>query len=234
MVAKNWIGYTVMFYLCMAVITMVRINYTSEHQTGYSIIESAKSIYGTMSYGNHVSNGMARIPHVASHQHGITVGSDHTSYINYTAKDHLLAKMIVQRYNNISYIYALNIAHYINKYTKGLAWPDPVNVAAIIEIESQYDQNALSDCGAKGLMQVSPMWSNKVPPVAYTSYKYNIKYGIRILSYYYKMYDGNISAAILSYNSGNRAYNEGKAWPTYWYRYMSAKKAFDNLYQMDV
>jgi soluble lytic murein transglycosylase-like protein len=150
---------------------------------------------------------------------------------HYTHDDYLLANIIKERYTYSNYNKDLVISHYINKYTKGLVWPSPLDVASIIEIESQYNENSVSDCGAKGLMQISPMWSNRINPLAYTSVKYNIKYGIHILSYYYGKYDGNISAAILSYNSGDHAYNLGKAWPVYWYRYISAHHAFDDLYQ---
>jgi len=152
----------------------------------------------------------------------------------YSPRDILLAKLIKERFNYSNYDQDLLIAQCINKDTKGLAWPTPLAVASIIEIESQYNSHAVSDCGAKGLMQISPIWSHQVPPQAYTSIKENIKYGVQILNSYYRRYDGNKMAAILSYNSGNNAYNKGQAWPTYWWRYKDAKIAFDTLYQQSV
>lgn len=152
----------------------------------------------------------------------------------YNHRTVLLAQLIRERFSDSNYDQDLLIAQCINKDTKGLAWPTPLAVASIIEIESQYNSHAVSDCGAKGLMQISPIWSSQVPPQAYTSIKENIKYGVQILNSYYRRYDGNKMAAILSYNSGNNAYNKGQAWPTYWWRYKDAKIAFDTLYQQSV
>lgn len=152
----------------------------------------------------------------------------------YSNRDILLAKLIQERFSDINYKEDLLIAQCINKDTKGISWPTPLAVASIIEIESQYNKDAISDCGAKGLMQISPIWSNQVPSTAYTTISGNIEYGVKILHQYYQRYDGNKMAAILSYNSGNNSYNAGKAWPEYWWRYKDAKIAFDKLYQMSV
>ena len=166
------------------------------------------------------------------HRTALTSSSPTTRDL-YTHNDYLLAKIIHQRFHYTDESADLRLAHYINIDTKELVWPTPLDVASIIEVESQYQPNAVSDCGARGLMQISPMWSNRLPHVAYTSVKYNVKYGITILARYYKRYDGNASAAILSYNSGDHAYNAGKAWPDYWYRFESAHDAFVRLYQMN-
>ncbi len=158
-----------------------------------------------------------------------------TTYIHpkvvYSHKTILLAELIRERFSSSNYDQDLLIAQYINHDTKGLSWPTPLAVASIIEIESQYNKDAISDCGAKGLMQISPLWANQIPSTAYTTVGGNIKYGIKILNAYYRQYNGNEMAAILSYNSGDNAYNKGKAWPTYWWRYKDAKVAFDTLYQ---
>jgi hypothetical protein len=208
--------------------SIARIN-ESFNSKGDSVTESVSMVY----HDTHkrINDAISTIPMVRD---VVKPVSHQTIKLEYTSNDYLLAKMIRQRYNDVSYQYSLHIAHYINQYTKGHVWPTPLTVASIIEIESQYNRNAVSDCGARGLMQISPMWSNVIPKYAYTSDRYNIKYGIKILRHYYKLYDGNKSAAILSYNSGNLAYNAGHAWPGYWYRYTSAKKAFDRLYQDDL
>lgn len=158
----------------------------------------------------------------------VTVSDNRTQYSSRTV---LLAQLIKERFGNSSYSQDLLIASCVNKDTAGLTWPTPLAVASIIEIESQYNPAAVSNCGAKGLMQISPVWSQQVPPSAYYSIPENIKYGIKILNAYYRRYDGNRMAAILSYNSGDHAYNAGKAWPTYWWRFKDAKLAFDTLYQ---
>lgn len=174
----------------------------------------------------------------------ITDNSLHTKTINitqvslltkvvYSYRTTLLADLIQQRYGNVDKEKALIIAQAINKATKGMAWPTPLAVASIIEIESQYHMSAVSDCGAKGLMQISPLWGGKIPQNAYTNISMNIKYGVSILHYYYQKYNGNKMAAILAYNSGDAAYNQGKAWPVYWWRYKSAHTAFNKLYAMN-
>lgn len=151
----------------------------------------------------------------------------------YSYRTKLLADLIQQRYGSVNKNKALVIAQAINKATKGMAWPTPLAVASIIEIESQYHMAAVSSCGAKGLMQISPLWGNKIPQSAYTNIPMNIKYGVSILHYYYQKYDGNKMAAILAYNSGDAAYNAGHAWPVYWWRYKSAHIAFNRLYAMN-
>lgn len=156
----------------------------------------------------------------------------HTAY--YSARTRLLARMITQRYANIQRAYALKIAHDINRDTRHIAWPTPLDVAAIIEIESQYNPHAVSSTGARGLMQISAVWSHSLPQRAYTSIGCNIRYGVHMLDHYYKMYHNNAMAAVLIYNSGRYAYNSGQAWSTYWWRFQSAKRAFDTLYTDDV
>lgn len=150
-----------------------------------------------------------------------------------SARTRLLAKMIHQRYNDLPYAEDVRIAGAINRYTKNDVWPTPLAAAAVIAIESQYNPQATSSTGAKGLMQISEVWRNSIPRTAYSHIRENIQYGVKMLAHYYDLYHGNRMAAILCYNSGRYAYNSGQAWPDYWWRFKQAKTAFETLYQMD-
>lgn len=183
----------------------------------------------TESVGNIVTSTITSTDLKSKHVTRVSYKKDK---IKFTHDDYLLARLIRERYSDTDYSWDLKLSHYINLYTKGLVWPSPLDVASIIEIESQYNPHAISNCGAKGLMQISPLWRDRIPSSAFQSVRFNVKYGIKILSHYYKRYNGNQSAAILSYNSGNYAYNAGKAWPVYWYRYENAHMAFSRLYQL--
>lgn len=154
--------------------------------------------------------------------------------VKYSQRDIQLANIIQARFTRIPLQLSLEIASNINRDTRGISWPTPLAVASIIEIESQYHRNAVSDCGARGLMQVSPIWSGNLPDANYQSVSGNIRDGIYLLNRLYKKYDGNRMAAILSYNSGRYAYNAGQAWPVYWYRFESAHEAFRTVYQETV
>ncbi len=155
----------------------------------------------------------------------------HQGLVKYSQRDIQLAKIIQARFTKVSPQLSLEIAMNINRDTRGISWPTPLAVASIIEIESQYHREAVSDCGARGLMQVSPIWSGNLPDANYQSVSGNIRDGIYLLNRLYKKYDGNRMAAILSYNSGRYAYNAGQAWPVYWYRFESAHEAFRTVYQ---
>ena len=88
----------------------------------------------------------------------------------------------------------------------------PELVLAVIDVESNFDRFALSEAGARGLMQVMPFWVREIgrPDDNLFEIPTNLRYGCTILRYYYDMEDGDLTRALARYNgsTGKRWYSE--------------------------
>lgn len=78
----------------------------------------------------------------------------------------------------------------------------PELVLAVIEVESNFDQFAISRVGARGLMQVMPFWHKIIgrPGDNLFKLKTNLRYGCTILKYYLDKEQGNLTRALGRYN----------------------------------
>ena len=80
---------------------------------------------------------------------------------------------------------------------------------AVILTESRYDKNAVSETGARGLMQLMPdtaEWIAKESGIAMTDLakpEENIPLGAWYLNYLTKLYKGNKVLALAAYNAGH-------------------------------
>ena len=85
----------------------------------------------------------------------------------------------------------------------------PDLVLALIEIESRFDNYAISSAGAQGLMQVMPFWKKEIgrPNDNLTDINTNLSYGCRILQFYLQKEKGNWMHALARYNG-----SYGKYW----------------------
>ena len=85
----------------------------------------------------------------------------------------------------------------------------PDLVLALIEVESHFNEYAISRVGAQGLMQVMPFWKNEIgrPEDNLTDPYTNLRYGCRILQYYVEKEKGNLMHALARYNG-----SYGKYW----------------------
>jgi soluble lytic murein transglycosylase len=88
---------------------------------------------------------------------------------------------------------------------------DPALVAAVIYAESRFDEHARSSQGAVGLMQVLPDTADQIAGesggVTFTTAdledpRVNVRYGCFYLRHALDAYDGDLRAAIASYNAG--------------------------------
>ncbi|WP_101757363.1 lytic transglycosylase domain-containing protein [Oceanicoccus sp. KOV_DT_Chl] len=99
----------------------------------------------------------------------------------------------------------------------------PDLVLALIQIESRFDQYAISRAGAQGLMQVMPFWKKEIgrPSDILTDINTNLSYGCRILQFYLQKEQGNWMEALARYNGsyGKYWYPERvmDAWRDRWY-----------------
>ncbi len=88
---------------------------------------------------------------------------------------------------------------------------NPFIVLALIQVESSFKPNAISNAGAYGLMQVNyAVWKkelninfNRIFDV-----EYNIELGIRIFKHYLKVNNNNILKAFFMYNNGYKYDNK--------------------------
>jgi soluble lytic murein transglycosylase-like protein len=94
---------------------------------------------------------------------------------------------------------------------------DPCLVHALIAVESGYRQDAVSDKGAIGLMQVLPETGDRVGVAnSASSVTANLKAGTRYFSLLQKKYPGRLDLAIAAYNAGEGAVEKyGKEIPPY-------------------
>jgi hypothetical protein len=88
---------------------------------------------------------------------------------------------------------------------------DPYLIMAVIQVESDFDQYAVSPIGAYGLMQVNySVWKDPLAIDFNRIYEkeYNIVLGLKILKHYYEESAGNIFMALYRYNNGYKYRNE--------------------------
>lgn len=82
---------------------------------------------------------------------------------------------------------------------------DPMKVMAIIERESYFDPEAISDAGARGLMQINfSVWKKNLnlDESKIHEIRYNIRHGMEIWRHYIDLCGGDESKALLMYWAG--------------------------------
>ena len=86
---------------------------------------------------------------------------------------------------------------------------EPELVLAVITIESRFDRFALSEAGARGLMQIMPFWLQEIgrPDDNLFTIDTNLAFGCTILRRYLDIERGNLSRALARYNG-----SLGKTW----------------------
>lgn len=88
---------------------------------------------------------------------------------------------------------------------------DPALVAAVVYAESKFDEHARSSAGAVGLMQILPDTADQIADqsggVTFTAAdlenpRINVRYGSYYLRQALDAFDGDVCAAVASYNAG--------------------------------
>ena len=75
---------------------------------------------------------------------------------------------------------------------------NPQMVLGLIEVESAFRQYAVSNVGAKGLMQVMPFWQRYIGNESHNLFdiRTNLRYGCTILRHYSNLENGNLHRAL--------------------------------------
>ena len=79
---------------------------------------------------------------------------------------------------------------------------EPELVLAVIEVESRFDEYAISVSGARGLMQIMPFWLDEIGISDNNLFKIrtNLRMGCTILRYYIDMEPKDLGRALARYN----------------------------------
>ena len=102
-------------------------------------------------------------------------------------------------------------AMYVKQYAYEYNVPEPI-IYAVIKVESDFDPNAESSVGARGLMQMMPSTFEELTSDEYLGDnlsadelfdpEISIKYGTYYLRYLHQYFEGNWNNAIAAYNGG--------------------------------
>jgi soluble lytic murein transglycosylase-like protein len=92
---------------------------------------------------------------------------------------------------------------------------DYLLIKAIITVESCFDNYAVSQVGAKGLMQLMPDTAKRMGVYNIFNAKDNIRGGVRYFSQMLKRFDHNSKLALAAYNAGPQAVEKHKGVPPY-------------------
>jgi len=88
----------------------------------------------------------------------------------------------------------------------------PELVLAVIEVESRFDDFAISKSGAQGLMQVMPFWLDEIghPEDNLINIQTNLRMGCTILKYYMELEQNDLRRALARYNGsqGSNVYSD--------------------------
>jgi hypothetical protein len=88
-------------------------------------------------------------------------------------------------------------------------------VKAVIAVESEFDQWAVSSKGAQGLMQLMPFTARRFGVVDAFNAQQNIFGGVQYLRFLLDLFSGDVSLALAGYNAGENAVTRYKGIPPY-------------------
>ena len=103
---------------------------------------------------------------------------------------------------------------------------DPALVKAIIMAESGYNPNAISDKGAKGLMQLMPSTAQALGVEDAFNPQQNISGGVRYFKKLVNRFDGDIKLALAAYNAGSKKVRHYQGIPPYKSTHYYIEKVF--------
>jgi soluble lytic murein transglycosylase-like protein len=107
-----------------------------------------------------------------------------------------------------------DIERYIESASKKYG-VDPTLVTAVIQVESAFNQNAISSAGATGLMQLMSPTADQYDVKERHSPRDNINAGVKHLKHLMDEFDGDIPLVVAAYNAGASTVKKYKGIPPY-------------------
>jgi soluble lytic murein transglycosylase-like protein len=104
---------------------------------------------------------------------------------------------------------------------------DAALVKAIIMVESSYNPKAVSNRGAKGLMQLMPRTAESLGVEDIFNPEHNINAGVRYFRKLLNQFDGHMELALAAYNAGSRKVREYEGVPPFKATRQYLKKIFE-------
>jgi hypothetical protein len=92
---------------------------------------------------------------------------------------------------------------------------DPRFIHAVIQQESNYDPDALSPSGARGLMQLMPGTARRFDCDDVKDEACNVEAGTKYLAWLLKRFNGDVKLALAGYNAGEGAVDKYEGVPPY-------------------
>jgi soluble lytic murein transglycosylase-like protein len=92
------------------------------------------------------------------------------------------------------------IEHYAAKY--GI---DATFVRAVIQVESNFNPNTVSNKGARGLMQLMPATAKRFGVTNINDVEQNIHGGVKFLAYLMDLFNEDLTRVLAGYNAGENA-----------------------------
>lgn len=104
---------------------------------------------------------------------------------------------------------------------------------AVAKAESDFDTEAVSSCGAQGIMQLMPTTAQSLGVEDPFDARQNITGGAKMLAYLLDDYNGNVSLALAAYNAGSGAVSRYGGVPPYneTLRYIDTMIFLEGYYQ---
>jgi soluble lytic murein transglycosylase-like protein len=107
---------------------------------------------------------------------------------------------------------------------------DPVLVKAVIQVESGYNPWAVSNKGARGLMQLMPDTAKRFKVAEVHDPEQNVRGGVQYLSVLLRMFEGDLKRALAGYNAGENAVLRHGGIPPYAETELYVRKVFTVYY----
>ena len=82
---------------------------------------------------------------------------------------------------------------------------DPTLVRAVIQVESNFNPNCVSNKGARGLMQLMPATARRFGVTNINDPEQNIAGGVKFLAYLLRLFNDDLPRVLAGYNAGENA-----------------------------
>ena len=161
-----------------------------------------------------VSNGnnqMVMSPRVLSNMHPASQTEQHPPSVSGRKAEHLYHRFIIQ--------------------TASRYQIDPALIKAIIMAESGYNTRAISERGAKGLMQLMPRTAQSLGVEDIFNPHQNITGGVQYFKQMVNRFNGDVKLALAAYNAGSRNVRNYNGVPPFKATHFYIKKVF-KYYQL--